>query len=41
MTLVEANKLHASPIWSRVLPLDDEALASEVARVMAAYLTTP
>jgi AcrR family transcriptional regulator len=41
ITLIEAHKLHDSPVWRRVLPLDDEALAAESARAMAAYLTTP
>ncbi len=38
ITLIEAHKLHNSPVWRRVLPLDDDALAAEVARGMAAYL---
>jgi AcrR family transcriptional regulator len=40
ITLIEAHKLHNSPVWRRVLPLDDDALAVEAARLMAAYLTT-
>jgi AcrR family transcriptional regulator len=39
ITLIEAHKLHNSPLWDRLLPLDDDALASEAARAMAAYLT--
>jgi len=39
ITLIEARKLHNSPVWDRLLPLDDDALAAEAARAMAAYLT--
>ncbi len=39
ITLIEAQKLHNSPVWRRVLPLDDDALAAEAARGMVAYLT--
>ena len=38
ITVIEEHVLHASPIWARLLPLDDEALAVEAARAMAAYL---
>jgi AcrR family transcriptional regulator len=38
-TVVEVHKLHDSPLWNRMLPLDDDALAAETARAMAAYLT--
>jgi len=39
ITLIEAHKLHNSPVWQRILPLDDKALAAETARTMAAYLS--
>ena len=38
ITLIEAHKLHNSPVWRRVLPLDDDALAAEAARGMSAYI---
>lgn len=38
-TLIEAHKLHGSPVWRRVFPLDDDELAAEVGRMMVAYLT--
>jgi AcrR family transcriptional regulator len=38
ITLVEVHKLHDPLLWTRMLPLDDEALAEEAARSMAAYL---
>jgi AcrR family transcriptional regulator len=38
-TVIEVNKLHAPLLWRRMLPLDDEALAKETAKAMAAYLT--
>ncbi|HEX4738246.1 MAG TPA: TetR/AcrR family transcriptional regulator [Allosphingosinicella sp.] len=38
-TVIEVHKLHDSPLWKRMLPLGDEALATETARTMAAYLT--
>jgi AcrR family transcriptional regulator len=41
MTVVEVHKLQAPLLWQRMLPLDDDALARETARAMAAYLTTP
>ncbi len=41
ITMIEAHKLHDSPVWRRVLPLDDEALAVEAARAMVAYLGRP
>jgi hypothetical protein len=41
MTVIEAHKLQAPLLWRRMLPLDDDALAAEVARAMAAYLTSP
>jgi AcrR family transcriptional regulator len=37
-TLVEVHKLHNPLLWRRMLPLDDDALAVEAARTMAAYL---
>lgn len=37
-TLIEVHKLHTPLLWQRMLPLDDEALAEETARAMAAYL---
>jgi AcrR family transcriptional regulator len=40
-TVIEVNKLHDSPLWGRMLPLDDDALAAETARTMTAYLTLP
>ncbi|MBC6982606.1 TetR/AcrR family transcriptional regulator [Caulobacter sp. 17J80-11] len=40
-TIIEAHKLHKPLLWDRMLPLDDEALASEAAQAMAAYLTRP
>jgi AcrR family transcriptional regulator len=39
ITVIEAHKLHHSPVWSRVFPLDDDGLAAETARAMTAYLT--
>jgi AcrR family transcriptional regulator len=41
MTVIEVHKLHDALLWNRVLPLDDDALAAETARAMAAYLTAP
>jgi AcrR family transcriptional regulator len=38
VTLVELHKLHNPLLWQRMMPLDDEALAGEAARAMAAYL---
>jgi AcrR family transcriptional regulator len=38
MTVIEAHKLHDPLLWTRLLPLDDDALATETARAMAAYL---
>jgi AcrR family transcriptional regulator len=37
-TLIEAHKLQTPLLWRRILPLDDDALALEAARTMAAYL---
>ena len=37
-TLIEVHKLHNPLLWRRMLPLDDDALAREAARMMAAYL---
>ena len=37
-TIIEAHKQHKPLLWSRMLPLDDEALAVETAQAMAAYL---
>ncbi len=38
-TLIEVHKLHTPLLWRRMLPLDDDALAVEAARTMAAYLS--
>jgi len=38
ITLIEVHKLHNPLLWQRLLPLDDDALAAEAARAMAAYL---
>jgi AcrR family transcriptional regulator len=38
ITLIEVHKLHESPLWKHMLPLDDDTLAEETARTMAAYL---
>jgi AcrR family transcriptional regulator len=38
ITLIEVHKLHNPLLWRRLLPLDDDALAGEAARAMAAYL---
>lgn len=38
-TLIEVHKLHTPLVWQRMLPLDDEALALEAGRTMAAYLS--
>jgi AcrR family transcriptional regulator len=40
-TVIEAHKLYAPLLWQRMLPLDNEALAAETARAMAAYLRSP
>jgi AcrR family transcriptional regulator len=37
-TLIEVHKLHVPLLWRRMLPLDHDALATEAARTMAAYL---
>ncbi|HEY1605232.1 MAG TPA: helix-turn-helix domain-containing protein [Allosphingosinicella sp.] len=37
-TVIEVHKLQGALLWSRMLPLDDESLAEETARAMAAYL---
>ena len=39
-TLIEVHKLHVPLLWRRMLPLDDDALAAETARTMAAYLAS-
>ena len=39
-TVIEVNKLHAPLLWRRMMPLDDDALATEAAKAMAAYLTS-
>jgi AcrR family transcriptional regulator len=39
LTVIEVHKLHDTLLWTRALPLDDDALAAETARAMAAYLT--
>jgi len=41
MTVIEAHKLQPPLLWQRLLPLDDEALATETTRAMAAYLASP
>jgi AcrR family transcriptional regulator len=41
LTVVEVHKLDDTLLWSRMLPLDDDALAAETARAMAAYLKAP
>ncbi|HEX5258112.1 MAG TPA: helix-turn-helix domain-containing protein [Sphingomicrobium sp.] len=38
-TVIEVHKLQNDLLWKRMLPLDDEALAEEIARAMIAYLT--
>jgi len=40
-TVIEIQVLHESMLWTRMLPLDDEALANEAARAMIGYLTLP
>ena len=37
-TVIEVNKLQGPLLWQRMLPLDDDALAAEIAKAMAAYL---
>jgi hypothetical protein len=37
-TVIEVHTLHAPLLWRRMLPLDDDALATETAKAMAAYL---
>ena len=37
-TVIEAHKLHTPLLWRRMAPMDDDALAIEVARAMGAYL---
>jgi AcrR family transcriptional regulator len=39
ITVIEVHKLHDPLLWRRMLPLDDEDLAAETARAMAASLT--
>lgn len=41
VTVIEVHALHSAALWTRMLPLDDEALAAEAARAMVAYLTSP
>ena len=41
VTVIEIHTLHSGALWARMLPLDDEALAVETARGMAAYLAAP
>ncbi len=41
ITVIEMRALHSAALWTRMLPLDDEALALEAARAMTAYLTSP
>lgn len=41
VTVIETHILHAAALWTRMLPLDDDALSAEAARAMAAYLTAP
>lgn len=38
-TLIEVQILHEALLWRRMLPLDDDVLAAEAARMMQAYLT--
>jgi len=40
-TVIEVSVLHEATLWTRMLPLDDEALAAEAARAMIGYLTLP
>src|SRR5262249_250474 len=40
-TVIEAHKLHSPLLWRRMLPLDDDTLAAETARAMAACLGAP
>ena len=40
-TLIEAHKLHNPLLWRRMLPLGDEALGAEAARMMEACLALP
>jgi AcrR family transcriptional regulator len=39
-TLIEVHKLHTPLLWRRMLQLDEDALAGEAARTMAAYLAS-
>jgi AcrR family transcriptional regulator len=39
ITVIEVHKLHDPLVWRRMLPLDDDALAREAARAMAAYIS--
>lgn len=39
VTLIEAQHLHTPLLWRRLLPLDEDELAVEVAKAMGAYLT--
>ena len=39
ITVIEVHKLHNPLLWQRLLPLDDDALAGEITRMMTAYLT--
>jgi AcrR family transcriptional regulator len=41
ITVIETYALHSAAVWTRMLPLDDEALAVEAARAMSAYLASP
>jgi hypothetical protein len=41
VTVIEMHVLHKAALWMRMMPLDDEALAVEAARAMAAYLAAP
>lgn len=41
VTVIEMHALHSAALWARMLPLEDEALAAEAARAMAAYLASP
>ena len=41
ITVIEMNALQSTTLWTKMMPLDDEALAVEAARAMAAYLASP
>jgi AcrR family transcriptional regulator len=41
ITVIEAQALHSADLWTRLMLLDDDALAAEAARAMMAYLASP